>query len=191
MSITGHHAQASTSDARVAKAAIVEGPLSLVVTPTGRGTAVISVQVQSGTHTATRALTFTVDDVSKAISLGAATPEQSAIVVTNESDRDVDMAFAHNGFPTFQSRQEIVDFVRAMPGNYVGEPFERKLWRFLVSNVYHWAPLGSGSVWGDPWVEVNGLGWGFLRGGRSRLRTDCTRGRLRRENLGPIRAYRP
>ena len=53
------------------------------------------------------------------------------------------MDIEHNGFPLFNDRREMVEFVRSMPESFAGEPFERKLWRFLVNNTVHWAPLSS------------------------------------------------
>jgi hypothetical protein len=151
----------AVSDPAVAVAKVTSNPLSLVVTPVSRGVAQITVTAVAGERVYAQTLNFTVSDVTKTLSLTAATPAEMALVLTNSSDRDVDFAFEHNGFPAFQSRQDIVDFVKAMPVSYADEPFERKLWRFLVDNTFHWAPLSASSFLGDPWVEINSLGWGF------------------------------
>jgi Pilus formation protein N terminal region len=149
------------SNPAVAEAKITSNPLSLVITPFSRGVTQLTVKATAGAHTFEQTLKFTVGEVAKTLTLTAASPAEMALVLTNDSDRQVDFAFEHNGFPAFQSRQEIVDFVKAMPESYVGEPFERKLWRFLVDNTFHWAPVSPLAFVGDPWVEINSLGWGY------------------------------
>jgi hypothetical protein len=145
----------------VAVAKITSNPLSLVITPITRGVTQLTVKAAAGARTFEQTLKFTVGEVARTLTLTAASPAEMALVLTNDSDRQVDFAFEHNGFPAFQSRKEIVDFVKSMPESYAGEPFERKLWRFLVDNTFHWAPVSPLPFVGDPWVEINSLGWGY------------------------------
>lgn len=143
----------------IAAVSISQDPLAVVLTPLSVGTTSVTVTATAGTASASTTFEFTVSIVSKSISVAMAAPDQSAIQVANTSDRLLILGFAHNEFPVFASRQDIVTCVRQMPSAYAGEPFERKLWRFLVATTYHGLPL-SAALWiNDPWVTVNSLGW--------------------------------
>ncbi len=48
-----------------------------------------------------------------------------------------------------------------MPERYLGEPFQRKLWRFVHENAYHDVPINAQRWWYDYWPTLNSLGFGF------------------------------
>lgn len=143
----------------IATATISQNPLAVVLTPLKVGTASVTVTATAGSASATSSFDFVVANVTKSISVSMDTPTQSAVQLVNTSDRDLQLALSHNGFPVMVSRQDIVDYVRSMPSAYVGEPVERKLWRFLVATTYHWLPLSMALWINDPWITVNSLGW--------------------------------
>lgn len=148
-------------DAAVASAHIDNVTESLVITPLSAGTTQVSVTASTATATTTQTLRFTATPVTRTLELATDAPEKMAMVLANDSDRGVDFSLVHDGFPVFVNRAQFVSHIQSMPASYEGEPFERKLWRFLVNNTYHWPPLSSQPWLGDPWALVNSLGWGF------------------------------
>ncbi|MFO1468212.1 MAG: hypothetical protein U1F35_17505 [Steroidobacteraceae bacterium] len=150
---------ASVADPRVASARISADSSSLIITPVASGSTQISVTASTARNYTKQTLNFSVSPLSKTLTIDADQPPATALVLSNGSDVDVDME--HNGFPLFNDRREMVEFVRSMPESFAGEPFERKLWRFLVNNTVHWAPLSSAAWLGDPGVMLNSLAWGF------------------------------
>jgi len=151
----------SVANPAVASAVLAGNPLAVVITPNALGSTPVTVTVSDGQTTASQTFTYTVQEISKSLVVASDSPTTQAIRLTNTSDQMVDMALTHNGFPTFRSKQEIVDYVRSMADLSPGEPFERKLWRFLVGNVTHWLPTSATTWLDDPLVLINSLGWGL------------------------------
>jgi Bacterial Ig domain/Transglutaminase-like superfamily len=131
----------------------------LIVSPHEYGATVIHVSVSDGTAGVDRSFTFNVHDVTKVVSVS--TEPNQAISLSNTTDRPVVLKLTHNGFPMFQSDEEMVEYVRALAPDFPGEPFERKLWRFVRRNVYHAPPPTTEQWLHDAGVVVNSLGWGF------------------------------
>jgi hypothetical protein len=125
------------------------------------GTTTVEVSVADTEYTSTRKFTFSAEEVTKGRVLRHAEATTGAVVLRNEADQPVDFVLEHNGFPVFENVESVAEYVRAMPPAFDGEPFERKLWRFLRDSVYHDVPLNNERVHYDPWVTLNSLGWGF------------------------------
>ena len=152
---------ATVANSSIARATISGDPLTVSVTPLALGTTTVTVVVYEGNNSAMRSFQFSVQEFAKPFTVAAVSPANDAIELANSSDRTVDISLSHNDFPLFRTRAEIVAFVKAMPELMAGEPFERKLWRFLVNNVTHWLPT-SASLWlDDPLILVNSIGWGL------------------------------
>jgi hypothetical protein len=136
----------------------------LLIHPVRRGSTDIVVHAIDPVHVTTARLTFEVTDVTKIVTLPFERPEEQAVVIRNETDSELSFTLTHNGFPSFATLDDVVRYVEDMPEDFAGEPFERKLWRFLIANVVHEYPLTENLWLLDPLVTVNSLGWAFCSG---------------------------
>jgi len=148
-------------DPAIARASIDPVQHTLVIEPLAYGTTQVTVEVQDGQEKASRQFAFSVADVTKVAMLDGGPELDHAVVLVNRSDRAVELNLTHNAYPMMGSDEQMVAYVRAMPPVFAGEPFERKLWRFVRDNTYHWAPLSTDQWINDPWMLVSSLGWGF------------------------------
>lgn len=155
------HIVASSDDPAVAAVTADDSTHSITISPDARGTTRIHVSVSDGQLTAQRDFAFTVGDVTKYRTIPTSLTDGEVITFTNTTDQPITMTFAHNGFPLFQSDEEIVRFVDNMPPQYEGEPFERKLWRFVRDSTYHNVPLNKDQWLHDAWAVIGSEGWGF------------------------------
>ena len=165
---------AVAEDASVATITVATDSKSLLVTPLQRGSTTITVSASDGTRDASRSFDFNVGDVTKAsvvaksgteAALVAAdstsAPNTKVVALTNTSDRAVSFTLNYNGHEAFTSIDQIARYVRGMPESIPGEPFERKLWRFVRDNTYHDVPINAQQWWHDFWPTLNSLGFGF------------------------------
>jgi hypothetical protein len=151
----------ANSDPSVATVELKDGESSLVMLSHRLGTTEVTLTVTDGVFSATRLVKYTVREVDKTLLVALDDPALDAIQVTNAGGEEVRFKLAHNGFTSFQSIEQIVDYIHNTPDAYPGQPFERKLWRFLISNVVHDYPLSENTWLMDPLVTINSLGWGF------------------------------
>lgn len=152
---------ATTEDENIATVQIDPDSHELHITPISRGQTAITIAASDGKVTTSTSFSFTVEDVTKLAYVADDGAGTNAISLVNTSDRDVELRLTHNGFPQFLGDDEMLEYVRMMPPEIAGEPFERKLWRFLRDNVYHGVPLSADRFQNDPWIAVSSLGWGF------------------------------
>jgi hypothetical protein len=117
--------------------------------------------ISDGTHVVSDGFDFEVGDVDKISVVQVSEPATGAIRISNNSSESVQFRLMHNGFTSFQSVGDVARFIRDLPDAYEGQPFERKLWRFLIENVIHDYPLSEDAWLMDPLITVNSLGWGF------------------------------
>jgi Big-like domain-containing protein/transglutaminase superfamily protein len=155
------HVVATSDNLQVASVAANDTARALTLSPSDRGNAGIHVTVSDGEFSFSRDFVFTVGDVLKLRDVDTRLDDGDAITFTNTTDKSVDITFHHNGFPLFQSDEEIVRYVATMPDQFVGERFERKLWRFVRGNTYHFVPLTPKQWLHDTWAVVNAQGWGI------------------------------
>jgi hypothetical protein len=155
------HVVVTSDDPNIATIAASSGDRSVTISPGTRGTTKIHVTVSDAEYAADRDFDFTVGDVTKYRTIAANMATGEAITFTNTIDEPVTLTFEHNGFPLFQSDAEIARYVMDLPAQYAGEPFERKLWRFLRDSTYHNVPLTTDPWLHDPWATINSQGWGF------------------------------
>ena len=152
---------ATASDTAIATIEASGTERSITVTPIEYGETKMRVSVADSEFVSEQTFTFEVRDVVKSRNVEAAMTAGEMITLTNELTRPVTITLEHNGFPMFQSDEEIVQFVRDMPPEHLDEPFERKLWRFTRDNVYHNVPLNN-----DRWLYDLGR-WSIRRDGDS------------------------
>jgi hypothetical protein len=134
---------------------------TISISPGARGKARVHVMVSDGSYLAERDFEFTVGDVTKTREFAADMSAGETITLQNTIDQPITLTLEHNGFPMFQSDEEMARFVADMKAEYAGEPFERKLWRFMRDNVYHNVPLNADQWLNDPWAVVSSQGWGL------------------------------
>lgn len=135
---------------------------TLIIHPIRRGVAHISVRVQDAEFASEQSFEFTIGDVTKSLSLPVQNTAVQAIRLFNSMDAPVQLSLTHNGFTALLTDSEMADTVAAMAPVFDGEPFARKLWRFLRNNVYHNVPLDPTAKWvNEPSTVINSLGWGF------------------------------
>lgn len=125
------------------------------------GATAVTVTASDAVSTTTTQFDFRVERVIKTLELAVDSTTGSALRFRNDSDRTVDFVLTHNGFKAFENVEDVVEHVRAMPAQFPGEQFDRKLWRFVRDSVYHDVPLSADVLLYDPWVTLNSLGWGF------------------------------
>jgi hypothetical protein len=75
---------------------------------------------------AERDFEFTVGDVTKSREITADMAAGEAITLQNTVDQPITLTLEHNGFPMFQSEDEMAPLAVDMKAEYEGEPFERK-----------------------------------------------------------------
>ena len=152
---------AIVDDPAIASVALDAASNELTIEPLDAGTTRVTVAASDGQDTALTHFTFSVGDVTKVAQQDGGAERNRAVVLVNDSDRTVAFNLSHNSFPLMGSDAQMVEYVRAMASEFAGEPFERKLWRFVRNNVYHWPPLSADQWIGDPWVVIGSIGWGF------------------------------
>ena len=141
--------------------AVVDSTGTLVVTPLGRGAATVSLQASDGVLQVGGSFLFTVTEVDKLRRFEVAVPREQAISITNTSDRDVAFELRHNGHRLATTGDQLVQEVRDLPDDVPGEPFERKLWRYVRDGSYHFDPLTASSWQHDPLLFLNSVGFGY------------------------------
>ena len=61
----------------------------------------------------------------------------------------------------FSSQNDLINAIVSSKDDYENEPVQRKVWRFVRDNRYHWGPL-TGSLWNhDPTLFFNSIGFGL------------------------------
>ncbi len=151
---------AAVADPAVA-ASTVDATGTLVLTPLARGATAVTVAVSDGTLKATAAFAFTVADALKLRRWTVDQPRAHAVSIYNTSDREVSFELRHNGARLLPSLAEVANDVDAMPEERPFEAFERRLWRYLRDNVYHYVPITAAAWLHDPVLLVNSVGFGF------------------------------
>jgi hypothetical protein len=121
----------------------------------------VTVTAADALSATTASFNFSVVEVTKALEIPLMSVESAALKLRNRSSQTVDFVLTHNGFKAFEDMDDVVEHVRAMPAQFPGEQFDRKLWRFVRDSVYHDVPLSADVMLHDPWVTLNSLGWGF------------------------------
>ena len=124
---------------------------------------VTTIDVVASDSSASDAVTFTfaAEKLERMHVLHAFNPSTNAVTVTNVSDQTVTFGLEHNGFPVFETIDDIVGYVHEMPEEETAEPFERKLWRLLRDSTNHYYPLMPLQFRHAPWATLNSLGFGF------------------------------
>lgn len=152
---------ATSEDPTVATVSVDADNLAINISPVARGATRVQVTVRDAEFSSSQTFDFGVGDVTKWRNVAANMANGEAIEFSNTTDQFIPLTFVHNGFPLFQSDEEMAQYVIEMPKEFPGEPFERKLWRFVRDNTYHSVPL-TGDLWlHDPWAVINSGGWGF------------------------------
>jgi hypothetical protein len=148
-------------DPAIARVSLDAASNELTIEPLGRGTTQVTIEASDGKDTGRTQFAFSVGDVTKIAKQDAGPERDHAVLLVNDSDRTIPFNLSHNAFPLMDSDEQMVEYVRAMPSVFADEPFERKLWRFVRDNVYHWPPLSADQWISDPWMVISSLGWGF------------------------------
>ena len=61
----------------------------------------------------------------------------------------------------FNSKTDLINTIISTPDEFANEPIERKVWRFIRDNRYHFNPM-TALQWGhDPTLFFNSIGFGF------------------------------
>lgn len=134
---------------------------SLVVRSLRRGVARVTVTVQDDEFTVTKDFDFVVGDARKSLEVPISQPSEQAVKIRNTLDRELVFKLEHNGFPSFSSLGEVVEYVERMASVYPQEPFPSKLWRFVRDSTIHDYPISQESWFYDPLVTLNSTGWGL------------------------------
>ncbi len=150
----------AVADPAVAATA-VDATGTLVLTPLARGGTAVTITVSDGTVQATTTFTFTVGDAIKLRRWTVDQPRAYAVSIRNTSDREVSFELRHNGALLATTGDQLVAEVRALADEVPGEPFERKLWRFVRDESYHFDPMTAAYWQHDPLLFLNSVGFGF------------------------------
>lgn len=118
-----------------------------------------------GTPAAVINQSFTTNPQYVTYSLSTNTPETDYVRIINSSDSTASFSFNLNN-KMFSSDSDLLTAIQAMAPEYPGEPLQRKVWRFIRDNRYHWYPLAdyySFTSWttSSPALFFNSIGFGF------------------------------
>lgn len=145
----------------VATASIDHQSQELVITPVDYGQAQITVTFRDVQYSVEKTFTFSVEDVTKTRTFKDPLSTARVIEIENTSSAAVDFSLSHNDKRLLTSIFEMLEDVGNQSDDVAGEPFERKLWRYLRDNVYHNSPLSSEAFLHEPLLLINSIGWGF------------------------------
>jgi hypothetical protein len=151
----------SVGDDGIATGSVDSRTGEIVLHPLEPGRTQAAVTVSDAEAAASRVFSYEVGEVTKSVAVEALPDGSEAITLSNTADSPVDFVLTHNGFRTFESIPDMIEFVGSMPAQFAGEPFEQKLWRFLRDNVYHAPFLNPGPWLMSPTVLVNSMGFGL------------------------------
>ena len=89
------------------------------------------------------------------------TPQTDFIRIINNSASTASFKINLNNM-LFASDGDVLSEIQAMLPEYANEPIERKVWRFIRDNRYHWYPLSYfGWITASPALFFNSIGFGF------------------------------
>jgi hypothetical protein len=151
----------AVDDGRTVNAMVDGTSGEIVLQPLQRGRALVTVTLTDGRLSDSDSFSFEVGEVTKSAQAQAAPAAGDAITLLNTADQSAEFVLTHNGFRTFESVSDMLAYITAMPAEVAGEPFERKLWRFVRDNVYHWNFLNPNPWLMSPTVIINSLGFGM------------------------------
>jgi len=87
-------------------------------------------------------------------------PQSSFVRIMNTGDSSVSFQMNLND-SLVTSIADLVSEIVSLPDEFYNEPIERKVWRFIVDNRYHFFPL-SGELWyHGPALFFNSTGFGY------------------------------
>jgi hypothetical protein len=141
--------------------AFVDQSATLVVVPKVRGSTQITVVASDGPFQVSTSFQFTVTDVTKLRVFGVPVPREQAITITNTSGHDVAFDLTNNGHLLATTGDQLVQEVQSLPDEIPGEPFERKLWRYVRDGSYWFDPLTASYWQHDPLLFLNSVGFGY------------------------------
>lgn len=163
-------------DAEVADAEVPPESTSIRLTPKTRGNTTVTLTASDGQRTTSTHFQFTVGDVTKAVVIESRSAQLTTGIDANTSTnnthlelvslqntlpRSVSFTLTYNGNKAFTSAADAADHIRTMPEQFAGEPFERKLWRYVRDNTYHEVPINRSLSWHSYWPTLNSLGFGL------------------------------
>jgi len=159
----GDHVEVSVQveNPSIAAASIDALSQELLVLPMRVGTTRMTVYVSDGKASAGTQFNYSVREVTRSISLSTGPDGTQAISLFNKGTSAVSFGLTHNGFQNFATVEQMIASIVDAPVEYVGEPFERKLWRFLRDNVWHAQFLSPAPWLMTPTVLINSLGFGM------------------------------
>lgn len=103
------------------------------------------------------------------------TQNTSSVRITNNGSSTVEFTVVINGKSFYATDDDVINEVRNMSAEYEDEPFHRKLWRYLISNRYHFEPYTE-AIWAHwPVLFLNSIGFGFCDDTASLFYTLATR----------------
>lgn len=92
--------------------------------------------------------------------LGTSDPQHRTVVISNPSNHTYafGVAFNQNGF--LQSSADLRAEIRNGIPAFIGEPIERKVWRFVSDNLIYGVPYSEERWQHHPLLMFNSVGWG-------------------------------
>jgi hypothetical protein len=87
-------------------------------------------------------------------------PQSNFVRILNSGSTPVSFQMNLND-SLFSSQNDLINAIVSAKDDYENEPVQRKVWRFVRDNRYHWDPL-TGNLWNhDPTLFFNSIGFGF------------------------------
>jgi len=151
----------TTSDPRVADAAVDPTAPAVLLSPQALGSATVTVTATDAVSSASTSFSYSVRSQSSVRTLVASAPQSQAILLQNTSQTTVSLWLDVNGRLYPGSIARIADNIRAMPDESPGETFEHKAWRSLSMNTWRGFTLTDAEWIHDPTVLVNSLGFEY------------------------------
>jgi hypothetical protein len=150
----------SVADPTVAQARVMESAI-LAVTPQQRGQTRITITASDGVLQTSTGFQFTVTDVTKRRSWLIRDARSQVVTITNLADHDVQFELRHNGSLLATSKDQLLQEALSLVDEYPGEPFERKLWRYVRDKTHHEQALTEFLWQHEPLLLLNSIGFGL------------------------------
>ena len=87
-------------------------------------------------------------------------PQSSYLSIINTGEQAVTFQLNLND-SLFLSMNDLVNEINTLQDEVANEPIERKAWRFIFNNRYHWPPLTTQLWYHDPTLFFNSIGFGY------------------------------
>ncbi len=145
--------------------AVASGAPGVPLDVTNGETIVIGTVAEDGTAESFNILVSETDSLSANIAYRSFyfktdSPQSNCVKIFNTGDRVASFQMNLND-AFFLLKNELLNTITSAKDEFENEPIERKVWRFIRDNRYHWHPITTLQWKHDPTLYFNSLGFGY------------------------------